>query len=157
MRRALAIAAAIAAVSPITAAHATPPLFTGTTCGLLAVSDPTKVDTYVGVVDGSVAAVDLVHLDGNLTHVSITCALRVNGVMSTIYKWPASGAAAAVLATTVQFNAASSDNIELCTTVVAADAQGSSTQLGPFCRNAPHTGLVLVDTLLVGGEVIAPR
>lgn len=136
---------ALAALLPNGAAHATPPLYTGTTCSLVAATLDGR--SYLGVLDASVAAVDLVHLDGNPTEVSITCEVVVIGGVSQTRR--ADGVVAAVLAETIQFDVDPADTVQVCTTVVAADARGSSTQLGRFCRDAGET--------LPGVRVVLPE
>lgn len=135
MRIALVAPVLALAALPAGVAHATPPLYTGTTCSLVAATLDGR--SYVGVLDASVAAVDLVHLDGNPTEVSITCEVVVIG--GATHTRRADGVVAAVLAETIQFDVDPADTVQVCTTVVAADAQGSSTQLGRFCREAPET------------------
>jgi hypothetical protein len=111
-------------------AHAAPTIV-GTSCGLLAAAVPAVEilggqGTFNGVLVGAAVAVDVSQPTANPAAVHMTCVLKVNGFQVGNASSVVDVGAAPTLGPVI-FNADEAALVEVCTTITAASASGTTT------------------------------
>jgi len=131
MRRATLAVAAVAFATAVPTAHANPTI-AGVSCGLLAVANETISGRdryhYDGVVVAAVAAVETAPLTANPVPVAVTCDVRVDGSTQSVVSSLVTPGVAVALGL-VNFDAAASATVTVCTNVVGGPTSCADAEL----------------------------
>ena len=155
MRAILAAGITLIALVPAPARAGSEPLLVGTTCGLVAIEQADVTgQSYEGVMEAAVAAVDGYDVAGNPIPLSLTCRLFVGPhEIKTISSVLTPGVAA--VADRVSFQAFDAQYYEVCTEIVAVGAGGTNSR--SLCRAVTRTTVPpdeVCDLILVCGSLV---